>query len=140
MSQPKTLQEMDDNGFLAKVDVLMEHLERQVANDSVGDWAVSAIKAEIRRRIATRQGENENSCADKVVVTVQPIWLRPTGRVDSKLPISVTVFHVTLLNKNFSFEMLCKSAGEARVFLKGLEAAQAFGLPFERIPEVPSDS
>lgn len=131
---------MDDNEFLAKVDTLMEHLERQAAEDSVGDWAVSAIKDEIRRRILKQSPEPEKSLSVPIEVRIEKKRLAeviPYGYhmgVDLHgVPYEVTLVRCAERNTQVHIDGFF-SATEAEGFLIGLRAARVFGLPFKQVP------
>lgn len=67
MSQ--TLREMEDCAFLAKVDSLVEHFERQTGEDPLDGWTLSSFKDEIRRRVL------EKPISEKAVALPVPIVL-----------------------------------------------------------------
>ena len=47
----KTLQQMNVQAFLGKVDQLFEWLRRQSGDGPIEDWTLDGIQSEIRRRI-----------------------------------------------------------------------------------------
>ena len=134
MSSQKALQEMDDNEFLAKVDTLMEYLERQVGDDSVGDWAVSAIKNEIRRRIMERHAVIVIE-PEKIKIEITPIELISGKTVHP--PARVTFYDVFISHSRLSWSERCASQVEVKKFLRGIELAATFGLAVEKIPDIP---
>lgn len=102
----------------------------------IEDWALDGIQAEIRRRIM------EGSAAimvepepERIKVEIQSIVLKSMPEVRS--PAQVTIYHVVLRSSVLSWKEQCVSVAELTKFLRGLETAASFGLPVEKIPDVP---
>ncbi len=136
-----TLQEIDDNAFLAKVDALLEHLERQVGEDPVGGWAISAIKAEVRRRIMAKTSVMRNPVPTPITVEVEKVDLDEIISPDkAHAHFHGTPYLITLGGTIERGELTCQhgflSTAEADAFLTGLVTASEFGLRFKEIPDI----
>lgn len=126
---------MEDQEFLGKVDEVFEWLARQAGEGAIENWTLTGIQAEIRRRIMERHAAVIEPEPEKVKIEVRPIELTSDARV--RPPARVMFYDVTLHNSRFSWEERCESATELRKFLRGVEAAESFGLPLEKIPRAP---
>lgn len=139
MSEPNTLQTMDNNELLGKVDELFEWIARQAGDGPIEAWTLAGLQSEIRRRIMEGQESKDSQSTDTITVGVRSVRLKPEHPVDTPLRISATAYHIELWNRRSSGETVFLSLRETQAFLKGLEVAQSFGLPFEAIPEIPAD-
>lgn len=74
MSSQRTLQEMDGDEFLGKVDELFEWLNRQVGDVPIEGWMLAGIQAEIRRRIMERHAAVVIE-PEKIKIEITPIEL-----------------------------------------------------------------
>lgn len=135
MAEQKTLQKMDANEFLGKVDELFEWLARQAGEGPIESWTLAGIQSEIRRRIM-------EGCAavvieqkpEKVKIEIEEIELTSAKGVH---PPARTVFYdVKLFNPRLSWNERCASQAEAKKFLRGVEAAASFGLTLEKAADI----
>lgn len=142
----ETLQEMGDSMLLAKLDALLAHLERQVGDDAASGWAVSAIGAEVRRRVLREQ--EPTSDMSRVTVEVEKLnisGLIPphTGAADfhgAPQRISVTGNNGADGSGPMTVSHGFFTESEADAFLLGLEAARKFGFPFAYVPNAGDDA
>lgn len=139
MSELKTLQTMDDNELLGKVDELFEWIAKQAGDGSIEIWTLAGLQTEIRRRIMERHAAEPEP--EKIKVEVRSIQLRPEHPVDASFPINInaTAFCIALRNQKFAVENTFLSLREVQAYLKGLKAVQSFGVRFESVPEVSAD-
>lgn len=143
--KPQSLQEMDDSAFLAKVDVLMEHLERQVDGNSLGEWTVSAIKSENRRRILTARDEKKigltHPCLSVDVIPLDISDFAPHLLFEG-LPLLIYINGQYISDKGEVLDRVVKrgyfSIAEAQSYLEGVKAvAKHFGINvLNKIPDI----
>lgn len=135
MSQQKTLQTMEDQEFLGKVDELFEWLARQAGEGPIENWTLAGIQAEIRRRIMEGHAavviEPE---PEKIKIEVEEIELSSAKGVHP--PARAVFYNVTLFNSRSSWDERCTSPAEAKKFLRGVEAAASFGLTLEKATDI----
>lgn len=135
MSEQKTLQKMDDNEFLGKVDELFEWLARQAGEGPIEDWTLAGIQAEIRRRIMEGHAavviEPE---PEKIKIEIEEIELTSAKGVHP--PARATFYDISLFNSRVSWDERCASSAEAKKFLRGVDAAASFGLTLERATDI----
>lgn len=136
MAQP-TLQAMDDKTFLAKMDVLLEALERQTEGDPLGDWTVQSVKEEVRRRLLERQAV----VTETTSVTVEVEKLNFSDMTLAHLYATNfhgTPYRLTVTSGNTAVSHGFFSETETDAFLLGLETARRFGFSFAYLPKAPS--
>lgn len=140
MSELKTLQTMDDNELLGKVDELFEWIAKQAGDGSIEIWTLAGLQTEIRRRIMERHAAIAIE-PEKIKVEVRSIQLRPEHPVDASFLINInaTACCIALRNQKFAVENTFLSLREVQAYLKGLKAVQSFGVRFESVPEVSAD-
>lgn len=136
----QTLQAMDDRMFLAKVDVLLEALERQTEGDPLGDWTVQSIKEEVRRRLLVgRQAVAERP--PPVTVEVERLRFAAMTIAHSYAgDFRGTLSRVTVRKGSAAVSHGFFTGAEADAFLLGLETARKFGFPFTYIPDADGDA
>ena len=136
MSELNTLQTMDDNELLGKVDELFEWIARQAGDGPIEAWTLAGLQAEIRRRIFERRATSAvEPKPEKVKIEIEPIQLTSAHTVH---PAARTTFYdIVLSNSRLSWNERITSATELRKFLRGVEAAASFGVPLEKIPDIP---
>lgn len=135
MAEQKTLQTMDDNEFLGKVDELFEWLARQAGEGPIENWTLEGIQAEIRRRIMERHAAAAiESEPEKIKIEVEEIELTAAKGVHP--PARAVFYTISLFNSRFSWDERCTSQAEAKKFLRGVEAAASLGLALEKATDI----
>lgn len=137
--KPQPLQEMEDPAFLAKVDVLMEHLERQVDGNSLGEGTVSAMKSEIRRRILMVREEKQIQLTrpsfnvDVRLLSLDSLISYPHTHEFDGLPFLITITGCDISKNGEVLDRTIKqgyfSQDEAEAYLDGVKnIANDFGI------------
>ncbi len=127
---------MDAPTFLAKVDGLLDFIKRQADADSIGEWALDALKEEIRRRLL----DEKKPQAEPFHIHAEVGGFAWANVLPSDSPFSPgfgfteNPFYVLvhgMVGKDHKILRVNLVGVEAvRIYLAGLEAASKYGFKF----------